>query len=111
LLELRDAARAVHVSEPVEAYLVAITRATRGHRDVELGASPRATVALYRVAQAAAMLDGRSFVLPDDVKAIAPAVLEHRLVIDLDRSLAGSTPTTVVATVLQTVPVPPVAEA
>jgi MoxR-like ATPase len=109
ILALRDAVRQIHVSPEVEGYVVAITRATRDHPDLELGASPRASVALYRVAQAAALLEGRAFVLPDDVKAIAPAVLEHRLVIDLDRSIRGATIEAVVGGILAEVPVPPLA--
>ena len=110
LLALRDEVRRVRVADEVEAYVVAIVRATRAHEDLVLGASPRATVALYRVAQAAAVLDGRSFVLPDDVKAVAPAVLGHRLVVDLDRSLRGATADSALATVLDRVPVPPLTE-
>ena len=110
LLALRDEVRRVRVADEVEAYVVAIVRATRAHEDLVLGASPRATVALYRVAQAAAVLDGRSFVLPDDVKAVAPAVLGHRLVVDLDRSLRGATADSALAAVLDRVPVPPLTE-
>ena len=109
LLALRDAARGVHVADGVEAYAVAIARATRDHPDLQLGASPRATVALYRAAQAAALLGGRSFVTPDDVKAIAGPVLGHRLVVDLDRSMRGLAGESVLAEILATVPVPPVA--
>jgi MoxR-like ATPase len=110
LLALRDQVRRVRVTDEVEAYLVAIVRATRAHEDLQLGASPRATVALYRVAQAAAVLSGRSFVLPDDVKAVAPAVLVHRLVVDLDRSLRGATAESALAAVLEQVPVPPLSD-
>jgi MoxR-like ATPase len=110
ILALRDSVREVHVGPEVEAYIVAVTRATRDHPDLELGASPRATVALYRVAQAAALLEGRTFVLPDDVKAVAPAVLEHRVVLDLDRSIGGATVGDVVRSILAEVPVPPIAE-
>jgi MoxR-like ATPase len=76
----------------------------------QLGASPRATVALYRVAQAAAVLAGRAFVIPDDVKSVAQAVLAHRLVVDLDRSLRGATPESALASILESVPVPPLAD-
>jgi MoxR-like ATPase len=100
----------VLVSDEVEGYVVAVVRATRGHPDIDLGASPRATVALYRAAQAAAVLEGRAFVTPDDVKGVAPAVLGHRLVVDIDRSLHGATADTVLASVLATVAVPPVIE-
>jgi MoxR-like ATPase len=109
ILELRDWVRRVRVSAEVEAYLVALVRATREHPDLQLGASPRATVALYRAAQAAATLDGRAFVLPDDVKRLAKAVLAHRLVVDLDRSLRGTTPEAALEAILSSVPGPPAA--
>ncbi|HET6380566.1 MAG TPA: MoxR family ATPase [candidate division Zixibacteria bacterium] len=103
---LRDASRTVRVSEDVERYLVALVRATRDHADVRLGASPRSSVAFYRAAQAWALLDGRDFVLPDDVRAIAHAVLEHRLLLDVDRELRGATVAGVVDAVLEATPVP-----
>jgi MoxR-like ATPase len=109
LLEARDRVRSVRVTDEVEGYLVEVVRATRTHPELSLGASPRATVALYRAAQAAAVLDARDFVTPDDVKAVAPAVLTHRLIVDLDRSLHGATAEGAVASILQAVPVPPVA--
>ena len=110
LLAVRDRVRTVRVADEVEAYVVAVVRATREHRDVDLGGSPRATVALYRSAQAAAVLAGRGFVTPDDVKGVAGPVLAHRLVVDLDRSLHGATAEAVVDSILATVPVPPIAE-
>ena len=98
-------------ADEVEAYVVALVRATREHADLQLGASPRATVALYRAAQAAAVLAGRAFVLPDDVKAVAPPVLAHRLVVDLDRSLRGATVRGgALSGILGIVPVPPVGD-
>jgi MoxR-like ATPase len=109
LLELRELVRTVHVADEVEAYAVSLVRATRAHPDIELGASPRATVALYRTAQAAAVLAGRDFVTPDDIKAVAPAVLAHRLVVNLDRSLHGATADGALATLLSSTPVPPIA--
>jgi MoxR-like ATPase len=108
LLELRELIRTVRVTDEVEAYAVAIVRATRAHPDIELGASPRATVALYRSAQALAVLAGREFVTPDDVKAIAPAVLGHRLVVGLDRSLHGATAEAALDQVLASTPAPPI---
>ena len=102
---LREATRAVRVSDEVEGYLVRLVRATRDHPDLQLGASPRASVALYRAAQAAALLDGRDFVIPDDLADLAPAVLTHRLVVDVDRELRGVAAPDVVADVLRTVPV------
>jgi MoxR-like ATPase len=109
LLELRDQVRRVRVADEVEAYAVALVRATREHSDLQLGASPRATVALYRAAQATAFLAGRRFVLPDDVQAVARAVLAHRLVVDLDQSLRGASVDNTLTSILETVPVPPVA--
>jgi MoxR-like ATPase len=109
LLGLRDEVRKVRVADEVEAYGVALVRATRSHADLQLGASPRATVALYRASQAAAFLAGRRFVLPDDIKAVARAVLAHRLVIDLDQSLRGASVDSTLTAILDTVPVPPVA--
>jgi MoxR-like ATPase len=106
VLALRDAVRTVRVSEDVEAYLVALVRATREHPDVRLGASPRSSVALYRAAQAWAALAGRDYVLPDDARDVAHAVLDHRILLDLDRELRGATAEGVVDAVLDEVPVP-----
>jgi MoxR-like ATPase len=110
LIALRDVVRQVRVSGEVEAYIVTLVRATRDHADLELGASPRSTVALYRASQAAAVLAGRTFVLPDDVKGLVQPVLAHRLVVDLDRSLRGVTTATVLGAILERVPVPPLTE-
>ncbi len=102
---LRAATRAVKVSDEVERYMVRIVRATREHPDLRLGGSPRSSVALYRASQAWALLDGRDFVLPDDVAALAPAVLTHRLLVDIDRELRGARPERVIAELLAEVPV------
>ena len=107
LIELRDEVRRIRVADEVEAYGVAVVRATRSHADIQLGASPRASVALYRAAQAAAFLAGRAFVLPDDIKAVAAPVLGHRLVVDLDRSIRGASSDAALIEILATVPVPP----
>ncbi len=106
LLALRDATRGILVSEDVEAYLVALVRATREHADLRLGASPRSSVALYRASQAWALLDGRGYVLPDDVREVAHPVLDHRLLLDIDRELRGATVEGVIDAVLEAVPVP-----
>ena len=105
LAGLRETTRQVAVSEEVEAYLVRIVRATRIHPDLQLGASPRASVALYRAAQASALLQGRDFVLPDDVSVLAGPVLTHRLVVDVDRELRGATAGDVIGEVLEGVSV------
>ena len=85
-----------------------VVRATRNHPDLDLGGSPRATVALYRVAQAAAVLAGRDFVMPDDIKGVAQAVLPHRLIVNLDRSLHGATAEAAVAAIIGSVAAPPI---
>jgi MoxR-like ATPase len=102
---LREAARGITVSDEVEAYVVRLVRATRDHPDLQLGASPRASVALYRAAQTSALLDGRDFVLPDDVAALVVPVLTHRLVVDLDRELRGATAAGALEELLGRVPV------
>jgi MoxR-like ATPase len=109
LLAMRETVRTILVADEVEDYVVRLVRATRDRREVRLGGSPRATVALYRAAQAIAFLDGRDFVLPDDVKAMAPAVLTHRVLLDLDYSLRGTTAGEVIEVVLRAVDAPPVA--
>ncbi|HEX5466828.1 MAG TPA: MoxR family ATPase [Candidatus Limnocylindrales bacterium] len=109
VLQLRERARSIAVSDDVEGYVVDLVRATREDPDVRLGASPRAAVGLYRASQAWALLDGRDFVRPDDVRALAPAVLGHRLVLDLDRQLRGATAATVLERLLAHVPLPVVA--
>ena len=105
LPDLREATRGVKVSDEVEGYVVRVVRATREHADLQLGGSPRASVALYRASQALAFLDGRDFVLPDDVVALAAPVLTHRLVVDVDRELRGASAADVMAEVLERVPV------
>ena len=97
---------AVHIGEAVEGYIVDLVHATRVHESVALGASPRATLALFRTAQALAALRGRSYVLPDDVKHLAPAVLSHRIIANAATRLRGSSADEVVAQILASVPAP-----
>ncbi|MEA2678030.1 MAG: MoxR-like ATPase [Chloroflexota bacterium] len=106
LESVAQSVRAVLVADEVEGYLLSIIRATREHADIRLGASPRSAVALYRTAQAWAALDGRDFVLPDDVRHLVRPVLAHRLVLDLDRELRGATRLAVLDEVLARTPVP-----
>ena len=101
-----ETVRSVLVADEVEGYLLSIIRATREHADVRLGASPRSAVALYRTCQAWAALDGRDFVLPDDVRHLVRPVLAHRLVLDIDRELRGATRAQVLDGVLAQTPVP-----
>ena len=106
ILEMQAAVRRVRVEESVRNYIVNVCRRTRIHEDIELGASPRATMALYRTCQALAAIRGREFVIPDDVKAMAPPVLTHRLVVNPQTRLRGRRPEDVVREVVDTVAVP-----
>jgi len=81
VMALRDAVTHVAVSEQVKAYILMIVSATRNRRDVKLGASPRASIAMYKAAQAMALMNNRAFAVPDDVKAVAPSVLGHRVIL------------------------------
>jgi MoxR-like ATPase len=106
IASLRDEVRGVRMGDAVRRYAVEIVRATRRIEGVQLGASPRAALALYRAAQAHAAIRGRAYVLPDDVKAQAPAVLRHRLFLNADAEMRGRTTTAIVSEVLARTPVP-----
>jgi MoxR-like ATPase len=106
LLRMQHLAHEVHVADAIEDYVVRLVRATRLHASVELGASPRASLALYRAAQALAGLRGRSYVLPDDVKQLAPAVLTHRVIASAQARLRGRSSADVVTELLANVAVP-----
>jgi MoxR-like ATPase len=97
--------RTVHIGEAVLDYMVRLTRATRIVPGIRLGASPRATLALARAARALAALRGRAFVIPDDVKELAPSVLSHRLIVDAS-SFRGGEADALIEECLRTVPVP-----
>lgn len=106
LLAMQEAVRRVMVEDSVRQYVVRVVRATREHRHVDLGASPRGGLALYRTAQARAAIRGRTFVIPDDVKELAPAVLTHRIHISPQTRLRGREPEEVMAEIVDEVPVP-----
>lgn len=103
LIMLRTAASNVSVSEQVKAYILMIVSATRTRPAVKLGASPRGSIALYRAAQAMALINNRSYVTPDDVKAVAPSVLSHRIIMAAGQS--GS-PEDIVQQILLETPIP-----
>lgn len=106
LLALQKQVRAIHVSDDLRAYLLRVVRSTREHPSVELGVSPRGTLALYRASQAFAALRGREYVIPSDVQHLAPALLTHRIHISPQTRLRGRTPQQVVAEVVGSVAVP-----
>ena len=102
----QQAVREVYVDPKVRDYIVEIIRATRDHDDIALGGSPRASMALYRSSQAVAAIRGHDFVLPDDVKRMAPAVLGHRLIVRPESRLRKVTAAAVVSEILSEVSVP-----
>jgi MoxR-like ATPase len=106
LLAMQAALEDVFVSDGLEQYIVALAQATRADARVALGASPRGSLALLKLARAEAALRGREFVLPDDVKAMAVAALAHRLVLKPELWVSRVTPVQVVETLLGEVPVP-----
>jgi MoxR-like ATPase len=105
-MRLRALVDDVRVAEDVRTYIADITRSTREERMLSLGASPRATVALFRAARAVAVLEGRDFVTPDDVKGAAPAVLRHRITLAPELEVEGRTTDDVLSALLARVRVP-----
>ncbi len=106
ILQMQHDVRRINVEVSVRRYIVQVCRATRAHGDIALGASPRATMALYHTCQARAAIQGRSFVIPDDIKTMSPHVLVHRLIVNPQTRLRGRTSSDVVREVVDTVPVP-----
>jgi len=106
ILALQAERAAVRVDRSLRAYLVSIIQATRRHPEVELGASPRAALALYQSSQAAAAILGRDFVLPDDIKRMAPHVLTHRLILAPHAHLRGRESVQLIDDLLAEIPVP-----
>jgi MoxR-like ATPase len=107
--ELRDcqkAVRDVHVDEKVRKYLMQIVHDTRESDDLSLGASPRASIALFRASQALAIASGRNYVQPDDVKRVAAPILTHRLILQPESRLRKITAESVVEDIVEEVPVP-----
>lgn len=95
---------AVHVEDSLKRYIVGLVQATRQHGELELGASPRSTLALYRGAQAKAAVQGRDHVQPDDIQALLPYVLPHRCIMKADSALRGRTTEQVVGEILDATP-------
>jgi MoxR-like ATPase len=105
LRQMQSAVKEVYVDQAVAEYIVRLATATREHPDVYLGASPRGSINLYRASQALAALDGRDYVIPDDVKQLAVAVLAHRLIVKSQASLREIDPDAIVREVLGQVPI------
>ncbi len=106
VVELQAAVREVYVDVLIRQYIVALMEASRSHDAVYLGASPRGSLALQRLGQARALLDGRDFALPDDVKALAYPALGHRIILNAQARVKGLTAAQVVEECLERLPVP-----
>jgi len=106
VMEMQELRKQVRVEDTLLSYAVDVSRATREHNEILLGASPRATLGLYQMAQAWAAVDGREFVVPDDIKLMAPHVLTHRLIMAPQAQLRGRDAEELVADIVEQVPVP-----
>ena len=106
ILEAQEAVKSVYVDRLISEYIVNITSATREHPDVYLGASPRGSLGIYRVAQARAAISGRDYVIPDDVKSVVLPVLSHRIILNPSARMREVTTESVISNVLESVTVP-----
>jgi MoxR-like ATPase len=106
VISLQEESRTIHIDEEIVDYMLNIVNSTRKHPDIELGVSPRGTVALFRSVQALALVAGRAYALPDDVKRLAPLVFGHRLVIARSGAKARTDANTILQGILEQVAVP-----
>jgi MoxR-like ATPase len=106
IMDIVAQVREIRVGEAVQSYIVNTIRTTREQAELDLGGSPRATLGLYRMSQAWAAIDGRNYVLPDDVKFLAPYVLTHRVIVSPQTVLRGRTAQEIVEDIVDSVPVP-----
>ena len=106
VVEMMEERKQIRVEESIRGYVLDISRATRARAEIELGASPRASLGLYQTSQAWAAIQGRGYVIPDDVKKVAPYVLTHRLIISPQAQLRGRDPSELIQDIVSEVPVP-----
>jgi len=106
VLSLQDESRNIQIDDAIVDYMLQIVNRTRDHPEIELGVSPRGTAALFRATQALAMVEDRSFVLPDDIKRLVHPVFEHRLVLNRSGGRARSDVKTVLAEIIDQIPIP-----
>jgi MoxR-like ATPase len=106
LAACQRAVRTVHVDEKIRKYITQIVHKTRGHHDIRLGGSPRASIALFRAGQAVAAIRGRNYVEPDDVKQVVPAVLAHRVILQPEARLQNVSVEELLVDILDETPVP-----
>ena len=106
IVALQEAAKKIYVDQVVREYIVHLVESTRGHRDLSLGASPRASLGLFRAGRALALVQDRDYVIPDDIKALAPAVTAHRIILSPSARMRGMKTVDVIAELLEEVAVP-----
>jgi MoxR-like ATPase len=106
VLEFQGLVQRVYIDPVLRTYLVRVVQATRRHPEVELGASPRATMGLYRCSQALAAIRGREYVTPDEIKALAPYALSHRVILKSQARLRERTPAAIIGEILDQVQIP-----
>jgi MoxR-like ATPase len=106
VLQARAAAREIHVDSAISDYIIRLVGATRRHKDILLGASPRASLALHRASQAMALVLGRDYIVPDVPKALAAPILRHRLILKAQARISGRTPDQVIGEILEGIEVP-----
>jgi MoxR-like ATPase len=106
IITLQKSAEQVHASTSIVRYIVEIINATRNHPDIKIGCSPRGCIALYNISRAYALFKGRSYIVPDDIKYLAPYVLPHRLLLSHDAKIAHKVPEQIIRSILSTVMIP-----
>ncbi len=111
LLALQKQADDVHVDDTLYAYMVSISQASRTHKDIALGISPRGTMCLAQMTKAHALMCGREYAVPDDISAVAHCTLEHRLILTGEARFAGKTPESVLDSIIKSIPLPSIPEA
>jgi MoxR-like ATPase len=108
ILDLQKAVEGIHVDDDVLGYIADIVQATRTQRQIEIGASPRGSLAIFKLSRARAVFHGRDYVIPDDVKEAAAPALVHRLIMKAESWVKGTNPNQVLDDILKTIPVPKV---
>ena len=106
VVQLQESVKTVYVDELIKQYIIAISDATRKHEDISLGASPRGSLALFRGAQARALIRGRDYVLPDDIKPLAVPMLSHRIIVSAAARMRGVSGKDAISAIVEQVPVP-----
>jgi MoxR-like ATPase len=104
--DMIEEARQIHAAPAIRRYIVDLVEATRRHSDVYLGASPRASIMILRAARALAAAEERDYVIPDDVKTLAPVALSHRIIVTADAIMSGRSPDVLVREIVDEVDVP-----